>query len=212
MREACVQNALALHRACNDPKKAARNTPAKSVSATLSLVECETEIYGPVRTNSYPPHRVFAETIAGPLGLELAYAAYGSHQIAASNMMRAIKAVSTERGRDPRDYALFAYRAGPEEPVELVTIQVVGQGVPERPRVPEKLRTALPVETRRAPTRQAYFGARIGWLDAPVIQRADLTTAHRGPCIIEEYDATCVVPPDVTAVLDAYGNIVLDLP
>ena len=36
-------------------------------------------------------------------------AAYGAHQIAASNMIRAIKAVSTERGRDPREFALFAF-------------------------------------------------------------------------------------------------------
>ena len=36
-------------------------------------------------------------------------AAYGAHRIAASNMIRAIKAVSTERGRDPREFALFAF-------------------------------------------------------------------------------------------------------
>ena len=36
-------------------------------------------------------------------------AAYGAHLIAASNMIRAIRAVSTERGRDPRDFALFAF-------------------------------------------------------------------------------------------------------
>jgi N-methylhydantoinase A len=67
------------------------------------------------------------------------------------------------------------------------------------------------VEARRAPARQAYFGPQAGWLHTPVIPRADLTTAHQGPCIIEEYDATCVVPPGVTAVLDTYGNIVLEL-
>src|SRR5207249_6531612 len=43
------------------------------------------------------------------LGLPLAEAAYGAHVIAASNMMRAIRAVSSERGRDPREYALFAF-------------------------------------------------------------------------------------------------------
>ena len=36
-------------------------------------------------------------------------AAYGAHLIAASNMIRAIKAVSSERGRDPREYALVAF-------------------------------------------------------------------------------------------------------
>ncbi len=31
----------------------------------------------------------------------------------------------------------YGHRAGPEELVELVNIQVVGQGIPDRPRVPE---------------------------------------------------------------------------
>ena len=52
---------------------------------------------------------VFEDTIADPLGLPLEQAAYGAHLIAASNMIRAIKAVSTERGRDPREFALFAF-------------------------------------------------------------------------------------------------------
>ena len=41
--------------------------------------------------------------------MPLERAAYGAHLIAASNMIRAIKAVSTERGRDPREFALFAF-------------------------------------------------------------------------------------------------------
>ena len=41
--------------------------------------------------------------------MPLERAAYGAHLIVASNMIRAIKAVSTERGRDPRDFALFAF-------------------------------------------------------------------------------------------------------
>ena len=51
----------------------------------------------------------FAASIAEPLGMSLEAAAYGAHEIAASNMIRAIKAVSTERGRDPREFALFAF-------------------------------------------------------------------------------------------------------
>src|SRR6266545_3646793 len=64
---------------------------------------------GAVRLNVEKARQVFAEKIATPLGLSLAHAAYGAHQIAASNMMRAIRAVSTERGRDPRSYTLFAF-------------------------------------------------------------------------------------------------------
>jgi N-methylhydantoinase A len=44
-----------------------------------------------------------------PLGKGIERAAYGAHLIATSNMIRAIKAVSTERGRDPREFALFAF-------------------------------------------------------------------------------------------------------
>jgi N-methylhydantoinase A len=287
---------------------------------------------------------VFEDKIAKPLGLPLAHAAYGAHQIAASNMMRAIRAVSTERGRDPRAYTLFAFggngplfaagmaealrmrrivvppspglfssfgllyadgehhysrtlrrllrttdpqelnaawepmlaearsqlaadgftpeqmrirraanmhdqgqtyehtvpvpdgpldvaavaaleeafgqehertyghRAGPEEPVEWVNLQVIGQGIPEQTRVPEGLNPVKAAETLGLVSRQAYFGPETGWLETPVIPRAELQSPRQGPCIVEEYDATCVIPPNAQAGLDTYGNIIIDLP
>jgi N-methylhydantoinase A len=299
---------------------------------------------GALPLNAGKARHIFAENIATPLGLSLAHAAYGAHQIAASNMIRAIKAVSTERGRDPRDYALFAFggngplfaagmaealhmkrivvppspgvfsafgllyadvehhysrtfrrllrnvdprelgeawdrlrheaveqlaadgfspdqmrirraanmhyqgqtfeltvpvpegplhpaaladlveafgqehertyghRAGPEEPVEIVNIQLVGQGLPERPRVPSKLSPGRRDGESRLGPRLAYFGPQLGWLETPVLRRIDLSTPRQGPCIVEEYDATCVVPPKAKAMLDAYGNIIIDLP
>jgi N-methylhydantoinase A len=52
--------------------------------------------------------------IADPLRLEVMDAAFGITQIANSLMMRALRAVSTERGRDPRDFTLVAFGgAGP---------------------------------------------------------------------------------------------------
>jgi len=276
------------------------------------------------------------------LDLAIEDAAYGAHEIAASNMIRAIKAVSTERGRDPREFALFAFggngplfacgmarslgisrvivppapglfssfgllyadvehhyartfrrllrdadlaeidaawadlarqataqlategftgkdarlrrsgamhykgqsfelvvpvpdggfdaamvahleeafgrehertyghRAGPEEPVELVSIQVVGQGLREGSGVPERVVQSRS-ESDPGPPRRAYFGAAHGWIDTPVLKRSDLATTRFGPVIVEEYDATCVVPPGATAELDAGGNIVIEL-
>ncbi|BCQ27548.1 hydantoinase/oxoprolinase family protein (plasmid) [Caballeronia sp. NK8] len=47
--------------------------------------------------------------VAEPTNTELHEAAYGVFSIAASTMTRAVKAVSTYRGRDPRDFALFAF-------------------------------------------------------------------------------------------------------
>ncbi len=64
---------------------------------------------GALKLNAEKARRVFSETIAAPLRMSAEQAAYGAHQIAASNMIRAIKAVSTERGRDPREFALFAF-------------------------------------------------------------------------------------------------------
>lgn len=52
--------------------------------------------------------------IAGPLNLDVLPAAYGMTQVANSTMMRALRAVSTERGRDPREFSLVAFGgAGP---------------------------------------------------------------------------------------------------
>ena len=48
-------------------------------------------------------------------------------------------------------------------------------------------------------------------MDVPVFDRSWLNKAHDGPCIIEEYDATCLVPPNARASLDERGNIVIDL-
>jgi N-methylhydantoinase A len=303
---------------------------------------------GAVQLNAQRARDIFATKVAQPLGLDLAHAAYGAHQIAASNMIRAIRAVSSERGRDPRSYTMFAFggngplfacgmarslgiqrivvppsaglfssfgllyadvehhysrtvrhvlndaapqdiaqqwqalhdqahrqlaidgfpqarmafvrranlhykgqifeltvpgptgtidraaltglaeafgaehertyghRAGPEEPVELVSIVVVGQGLPERARVPDRLEFAptssgQPSGEGGSRSRPAYFGPDLGWLDTPVLERSELSQAHCGPCIVEEYDTTCVVPPEASAVLDHYGNIRITL-
>jgi N-methylhydantoinase A len=282
-------------------------------------------------------------TIARPLAMSVEQAAYGAHLIAASNMIRAIKAVSSERGRDPREYALvgfggngplfaavmaqalqirqvlvppsagvfssfgllysdvayhfsrtrkallsditapemteilaeqeaeartrlgedgfahtqieisrsamlhyqgqsfelevvipdrqlnraaldaleeaygvehertYGHRAGADEPVELVTLKVVGRGVPAISHATQAASAKLPDSVHIAdPVRRAYFGPSHGWCDTRVVNRADLATPHVGPCIVEEYDSTCVIPPGCTGSLDRFGNITID--
>jgi N-methylhydantoinase A len=298
---------------------------------------------GAVRLNADRAREIFETKVARRVGLPLAEAAYGAHVIAASNMMRAIRAVSSERGRDPREYALFAFggngplfaagmarqleigrivvppapglfssfgllfadvehhyvrtwrrairrvtptelsdvygrmedeargqlavegfgaeavrirrsadcryegqsfeltvpvaegaidartitglaeafghehqrtyghRAGTDEPVEIVSLRVVGLGIPDRPRVPDTLRVDRTGPGRSGGKRRVYFGPELGWQETPIIDRADLTTSREGPTIVEEYDATCVIPPGARAALDAHGNIVVEL-
>jgi len=302
---------------------------------------------GALKLNAGKARQAFADKVATPLGMAVDKAAYGAHLIAASNMTRAIRSVSTERGRDPREFALFAFggngplfacgmaralgmsrivvppsaglfssfgllyadvehhyartfrrllrradlveiervwdglaaqaaeqlaaegfrggrarlrrsaalhyqgqsyeltvpvpdgaidatmvarleeafgrehektyghRAGPDEPVELVSIQIVGQGVREGADVPDRVQPSR-AEPVAAPPRPAYFGPEHGgpaqgWIETPILRRADLATRRLGPLIVEEYDATCVVPPGAAASLDRGGNIVLEL-
>ena len=57
-------------------------------------------------------------------------------------------------------------------------------------------------------SRKAYFGRAYGLQDTPILGRKALSREWRsGPLIIEEYDATCVVPPDAKARIDQFGNI-----
>jgi N-methylhydantoinase A len=104
----------------------------------------------------------------------------------------------------------YGHRAGSDEPVELVSIQVVGQGLREGAGVPERVRSTRP-EPEPPPPRPAWFGAELGWVETPILRRSDLALARVGPLIIEEYDATCVIPPGAKASLDAGGNIVVEL-
>jgi N-methylhydantoinase A len=53
--------------------------------------------------------RAIEERIAKPLGLTVAEAAWGIHQIVNSNMELATRVVSIERGRDPRDLTFIAF-------------------------------------------------------------------------------------------------------
>jgi N-methylhydantoinase A len=295
---------------------------------------------GALKLNAAKARTVIAEKIARPLGMSVEEAAYGAHLIAASNMIRALKAVSSERGRDPRDYALVAFggngpvfaagmaeamhipqvlippsagvfssfgllyaeieyyftrtrkrllraldpaeaqdiiegleaeararlsedgfaperielrrsaslhyqgqsfelrvplaagpldqaalaaleeafgvehertyghRAGVEEPVELVSLEVIGRGIPDMPRAASAAAASLAPDIAIAePARRAYFGPAQGWLEARIVNRSALKAPHAGPCIVEEYDATCLVPPGWNARLDAHGNI-----
>ncbi len=52
--------------------------------------------------------------VAEPLGLSLAEAAWGIHAVANASMERAMRSMSMDRGRDPRNYAMVAFGgAGP---------------------------------------------------------------------------------------------------
>jgi len=75
---------------------------------------------GDLKINFDKAYRIIESNIAKPLNMEVLQAAYGIHLIGSSNMMRAIRAVSSERGRNPSDFVLFAFGgSGPVHAVQM---------------------------------------------------------------------------------------------
>ncbi len=75
---------------------------------------------GRVKLNAARAHAAIEAEVAKPLGLKTAEAAHGVYTLAAATMTRAVKAVTTYRGRDPRDFALVAFGGnGPIAAVEI---------------------------------------------------------------------------------------------
>src|SRR5690606_37368231 len=59
--------------------------------------------------------------VATPLGLTFDQAAWGIHQLNTATMIRAVRAVTTERGRDPRTMEVLAFGgAGPVQAAEVL--------------------------------------------------------------------------------------------
>lgn len=316
--------------------------------AVLSLGYLNPEFIagGEVRLNGAKARAALSARIAEPAGLDLLQAAYGVFSIAAATMTRAVKAVSTYRGRDPREFAMFAFggngpviahaiaqlvemrtvivppapgvfsasgllysqtqhefmssmftaldvvdtdqlaakllelggqaratiaregyaredidiqyaldlryaqqayeltvpiefaegttlvasdiarrfheehrrtygHASTADSLELVNLRAVGTLRSQAQHQYNASRTAAPKSSGQAAhaTREAYFGPRFGLLTTPVMTRAAVAAAGvlQGPVIVEEYDSTCVVPPEATVSVDASQNLVINL-
>lgn len=102
----------------------------------------------------------------------------------------------------------YGHRAT-DEPVEVVNLRVTSRM--KRDRGPKHAwRPSHPVaQTQRV--RQAYFGLAYGLLETPVVSRSDIGSSSDGPLIVDEYDATTVIPPNCKAAVDAQGNIIIEI-
>jgi N-methylhydantoinase A len=94
------------------------------------------------------------------------------------------------------------------ERIELVNLRVVARAV--RPPLSSGIQRASRTLSSAESSRPAFFGRQHGIVDTRVVGRDQLTVeAQAGPLIVEEYDATTVVPPGWTARRDTLGNIFL---
>jgi N-methylhydantoinase A len=128
---------------------------------------------------------------------------FPSSQVDQQTMNAVITAFDEEHDRS------FGYNS-PGTGYQLVNVRVIARGLPETPRMPEKL--DLPVSSNDSgdTQRDVYFGPNRGWASAPVVDRQSLSQSiTEGPLIVEEYDSTTVVPPGWNATTDRWSNIIL---
>ena len=103
----------------------------------------------------------------------------------------------------------YGYRSD-SEPLQLVSLKIVGRGISDKPRVPDRVARAQERIAKQG-IRRAYFGPEAGWLETRLMPRVALTTEPTpGPLIVEEYDATTVVRPGWNARVDGWNNIVIE--
>lgn len=134
-------------------------------------------------------------------GYELTVAA-PSGEIDATAIAALVDAFGDEHERT------YGHRAS-DAPVELVNVRVTARYEQERARPIEPMSTNRRLERT---ARHAYFGQKHGFVETPVIDRFDLgSQPQSGPAIIEEYDATTVIPPGSQIHRDDWNNVVIDL-
>ena len=109
---------------------------------------------------------------------------------------------------------IYAARYGyaqPREPVEVVTWKLSAIGGATRVSLAKAADT--PADGGLKGRRRAYFPETGGWVDCPIYDRyklaADMQIA--GPAIVEERESTSVLPPGVTAMVDEYANLVVEI-
>jgi N-methylhydantoinase A len=174
---------------------------AGGVAAALGALEREAEAL--LRAEGY------REAVATERGVDLKYEGQSFElTIPVGTDWRGAADVDRLAAAFAREHERTYGHAAAGDPIQVVSLRVTARLV--RPAARRAVRLA---SERAAPvggSRRAYFGREHGTLSTPVLARADLEPRPRpGPLLIDEYDATTLVPPGTTACLDDHGNILI---
>jgi N-methylhydantoinase A len=115
--------------------------------------------------------------------------------------------VSSFHGEHARVYGFNA----PGEPVELVTLRVIGAGRIPKPTLKTiATGTADPADAVKG-TRPVYFAEEHGYAETTVFDRYELKAGNvvSGPAVIEELDSAVIVHPGHRADVDPHGNLLI---
>ena len=122
-------------------------------------------------------------------------------------------AMAAARARFDERHAKAHGHAAADRPVEVVSYRVrVRVASPKYTARPETAPQApRPASSARKGERQVFFDPAAP-VSATVYERDGLDVGVRvqGPCIVEQFDATTIVPPGWSALVDEYRNLVLE--
>ena len=158
--------------------------------------------------------RLAAEGYSGPQ-IELAWQAEVRHEGQATELPVPFEAVGDRlaqiRERFVAEY-LKTYGYRDETPLELVKVTVVGRGL-RRSRLDfSHMRIEQRPGAAQSGHRLVSFTRGTPAVETEIVPRAAVGSApRRGPLIVEEFDATILVPPDTSISRDGMGNIVLEI-
>ena len=98
------------------------------------------------------------------------------------------------------------------ETVQLVTFRVEAAGVVPKAAFAPQMEGPADAGTAIVGRREVWLPEAGGFVSCPVYARDLLRAGHRfvGPAIVEQMDATTVVPPGMTGWVEPYGNLVLE--
>jgi len=156
----------------------------------------ETEVRGDMRKESVDEARVQVKRLA-----DLRYTGQAFELTVSAEPIEVAALEAAFHAEHKRTYG----HSSEGDPVDLINIRVIATAAPEsKEGFAERLKEAQGFAPRQR-RRQAYFDGKLH--DTPVVSRAALARRMQGPLIVEELDATCVIPPGASAELDAHGNI-----
>ena len=117
------------------------------------------------------------------------------------------EAVETFHEQHEREFA-FSQK---DQPVEVYQLHLTAIGKTPKPSFKPAVELNADPGTPRE-IRPVYFGA-LGWVDTPVFDRDDMPAGamFSGPAVIDQFDSTTVIPPNTTAVIDEWMNILIHL-
>jgi len=97
----------------------------------------------------------------------------------------------------------------PDEPVEVVNIHLIAYGLIRKPKF-RKIPFTSSSSDALIDKKMVFFKGN-AWIETPIYSRDALLPGHKinGPAIIEQSDATTVIPPGWNAVVDEFLNLTL---